>query len=272
MAIIFKEQDKETDRYKIAEMKVSPFSRSPVDIIIPFHGQYDKVTRLIKSIILATKSNPYQITIVDDGSPNNEYLSNFEDFDIKRPAGTKSIVQCIRSEEQLGFAGALQLGYANTQQPWVIFLHSDCVVENPHWMIEMGKTLLDLKSKNVRMVSARNNLKYPGVPTAICGKKSEIVNDYILTDEFLPLFCVMAHRDLYKKIGFLKQYPYGTYEDEEFAFRMNHYGYKQAICGKSWVFHEGGSTINALLKDKPELREILDMNRDRCIHDMQNLI
>ena len=45
-----------------------PFSRSRVDIIIPFYGQYEKVTSLVESILVAVRSNPYHITLVDDCS------------------------------------------------------------------------------------------------------------------------------------------------------------------------------------------------------------
>jgi hypothetical protein len=34
-----------------------PFSKSRVDIIIPFHGQYKKVTALIQSIVISVKIN-----------------------------------------------------------------------------------------------------------------------------------------------------------------------------------------------------------------------
>ena len=46
--------------------------QSKVDIIIPFHGQYHKVTRLIESILRFTHSNPYHLILVDDCSPNTE--------------------------------------------------------------------------------------------------------------------------------------------------------------------------------------------------------
>ena len=42
---------------------ISSFSKSRVDIIIPFHAQYDKVTSLIKSILLSVKSNPFHLYV-----------------------------------------------------------------------------------------------------------------------------------------------------------------------------------------------------------------
>jgi GT2 family glycosyltransferase len=259
-------------KIKIAEMKTSSFSRSPVDIIIPFYGQYEKVSKLISSIINAVKSNPYQITVVDDASPNSDFVNEFKDFDKKRPYGTESILKLVRSETRLGFGGALQLGMRNTNQPWVLFLHSDCVVEDPNWMVEMGRSLLKLKDKGVRMVSSRTNDAFFGCSKVIAGKKEDKINDFILEDGFLPMFSVMCHRELFSKVGgFIKNYFPAGYEDEEFAFRMNHYGFKQAICGKSWIYHEGGGTLNHLMKN-PTMGNAMDLNRDKCIADMQRFL
>ena len=262
-----------TEDSKILKCKVSAssFSRCKVDIVIPFHGQYDKVSRLIYSIILSAKSNPYQITLVDDGSPNKKFSGLFKDFDNKRPYGTEPILKFVKNENRLGFAQSLLVGYNATKQPWIMFMHSDCIVEDPQWMIEMGRSLLSLKDKKVRMVSPRCQKAVSGVTSKIVGKKGEKTGDYILQDGFLPLFCVMCHRDLFQHVGgFIKNYP--TYEDEEFAYRMNHFGYKQAICGGSFVHHEGGGTYGPLVKTNPEVLQEMDFARERALADLRMIL
>jgi GT2 family glycosyltransferase len=245
-------------------VKDSLFSKSKVDIIIPFHGQYEKVRRLVESIMIGVRSNPYQITLVDDCSPNQDFGKDLNNLD--------PIVNVIRNEKQLGFGGSINFGLKNTVQPWVLFLNSDCVVEQNTWMLEMGRSLIELKSKGVRVVTSRNNLSYDGCPDIIKGNKEDVVKDFILEDGFIPLFSFMCHRDLFKHIGgFIKEYPYGLYEDEEFAYRLNHYGYKQAICGKSWIYHEGGATFSYLINKFPNIKNDLGENRNRCINDLNNL-
>ena len=254
----------------VVEIKNQPFSRSPVDILIPFHGQYDKVSKLIYSIVLAVKSNPYQITLIDDASPNNEYVTLFKDFDKNRPQGTEPILKYVRNEKRLGFAGSLQQGFMATRQPWVMIMHSDCVVEDPQWMVEMGRSLLSLRDKKVKMVSARCQKSIPGVTPQIKGKKGECVDDYVLEDGFVPLFCVMCHRDLFRHIGgFIKNYT--TYEDEELAYRMNYYGYKQAICGSSYIYHEGGGTYSEMIRNNPAILEEIESSREKAVSDLRLL-
>lgn len=79
----------------------------------------------------------------------------------------------------------------------------------------------------------------------------------------------MCHRQLFDNIkGFVKSYPYGSYEDEELYYRMKKFGYKQAVSGNSWVFHHGGSTFNDL---KNEQLKVVEQNRQKCIEDIRKL-
>lgn len=247
---------------KTVEMKHHPFSKSAVDIIIPFHGQYDRVISLINSIIISVKSNPYQITLIDDGSSNKEFVNQFKDFDKGRPAWAEPILKVIRNKERFGFANSVRIGLQNTKQAWCMIMHSDCIVEDPQWMIEMGKSILALKNNKVKMIGPKNQHK------SINAQRQP---DVVLGDDgFLPLFCVLFHRELFAHIGgYIKDYP--GYEDEELAHRMHYYGYKQAICGNSYATHVGGCTYEALIKENPELRQEIDNNRDRVVADLQNL-
>jgi GT2 family glycosyltransferase len=250
---------------KSKALKREPFSRSPVDIIIPFHGQYQKVTRLVESILFATKSNPYQICLVDDCSTNERYIDL-----IKEAPQTIT----FQTPEQLGFAGALRYGFERTEQPWVVFMHSDCVVSDQNWLIEMGQSLLkwNEQKKPVKMVSARTNNPGEGVSSLLRAKHREKGEDVVLEDVTSPLYCAMCPRELFNHIGgFLKEYPFGWYEDEELAYRMRHYGYKQGVCGNSWVEHHGGATFEALWKERPEVKDIMEENRTRCIEDIKLL-
>lgn len=252
-----------------------PFSKSKVDIIIPFHGQYEKVASLVQSIIVSVKSNPYQITLVDDCSENEIFYKEVADqFKKTKIENCRPQVVCIRNEKQLGFAGSLKVGYENTNLPWVLFMHSDCLVEDPNFLIEMGQALLDWKQQNipVKMVSARSN--NPCDLKVAKAKNYEKDSKNIVLDEndALPLFCAMCHRDLFPRIGgFIKQYPYAWYEDEELAHRMKKYGYNQGVSTKAWIRHEGGLTIKYLWEKNKEVKDIMENNRELCLSDIKKL-
>jgi glycosyltransferase involved in cell wall biosynthesis len=264
-----------TNITKVAKPLVPvPFSRSRVDIIIPFHAQYEKVVSLIESILISVKSNPYQITLVDDCSDNENFHQEINDqFKKKAVEGFRPQVVCVRNEKQLGFGASLKVGYENTNLPWLLFMHSDCVVEDANFMIEMGQSLFDWREENVpvKMVSARSNNPGDCVKAkANIEEKSD--KNIVLENETLPLFCSMCHRELFDHIrGFIKSYPYAWYEDEELSHRMRKFGFKQGISTKAWIKHEGSSTIKYLWSKNPQAKEIMENNRELCLNDIKKL-
>jgi hypothetical protein len=134
----------------------------------------------------------------------------------------------------------------------------------------MGRSLLRLKDRGVKMVSARTNNPGEFFPE-LKGEKGVLGEDVIL-DAFIPLYCVMCHRGLFSRIGgFVKNYPLCGYEDQELAYRMNHYGFKQAVCGRSWVRHEGAATVEAVCQAQFKAQRIMEANRETCVADMRRL-
>lgn len=251
--------------FQLPAIELTAFSRSNVDILIPFHGEYSRVSALVESIWSLTRSNPYQICLIDDASPNANFIQQFKD---------KPQITIIRSEKHLGFGGALQLGYESTNQPWVLFLHSDCLVKTRNWMIELGRALMELKPLGVRMVSAKSDNPGEYVDQRLKAKQNEQSQHIVLDkpDSFLPFYCAMCHRDLFQHVnGFVKNYPFAFYEDVEFAHRMRAYGYKQAICGKSWIHHQGWATIDYFCKKNAKAKKEMEINQERCAADIAKL-
>lgn len=257
-----------------------PVARMPfpfrVDIIIPYHGQYGKVTALIESIFRFTRSNVYHIILVDDFSSNTAFSSNLS----KVPN-----ITTVRTPSHLGFGGALKVGFQKseelnaarkaakkTQHPFVVFMQSDCEIEGQNWLTPLGQALMEMRSQGVMMVSPKTDNPMGGDPRQK-GEKFVPGDDAILEKTHLSLYCFLCHRELFGKIGgFLKDYPYGYFEDEELAYRMRMYGYKQAVVGSSWIKHIGQSTIRDLWRDKQITRKIMtEDNRKKCIEDIRAL-
>lgn len=262
--------------FKASPVSIPSDFHSPVDIIIPFHGQYEKVTRLLDSIFRLTRSNYYNVCLVDDASPNEEFIDNI-DRNAARIAEIRKIanvVKTVRLKEQRGFAGAIKAGFNETSNPYVCFINSDCQVEDVNWLRAMGECLLGLKEQGVRMVSPVTNNAVGGHPSQEGDKSTRSKDHSILGGEdYLSLYCFMCHRGLFSRCGgFFKEYPYGLFEDQEFGARLNHHGYKQAVCKDSWIFHEGACTIKALWRSDPKAEIIMqEDNRNRCLADMRLL-
>lgn len=237
-----------------------------VDVIISFHGQYQRVTSLLESILRFTFSNPIQICLVDDCSPNADYLGYF--------LSTIPALKCIRTPTRLGFGGAMQVGYQATNSKWCLFLHSDCLVEDVGWLKNLGECLVGHAGQKVEMVSPLTDNAVSGDPRQK-GVKGNGGKDIILDldqdpDAYLAMHCFMVRRDLFKRVGgFIKNYPFGWYEDMEFAYRLKKHGLRQAIAGNAWVRHEGYVTVKHTWRRTPASRKIMEEeNYQRCCNDI----
>lgn len=246
-------------------MKVAHIKRKIhglTDIIIPFHGQYHLLAECFGSLLRNTLTDPFTITIIDDASPSIRCIDELKN--------SKLPIQCIRIEKS-GFGGALNAGIKATINPWVCFLNSDCRIESTSWLSDLHETMSHLKQEGVKMVSARMNNGGTGVFDKRLVSPNRFNDKDMITEDSLPLICTLCHRDLFKRIGgYVKEYPWAGYEDEELAWRMKHFGFKQAISGKGWVFHHGGATIKEI-KNQKVLQDI-EGNRERCLTDIRTLM
>lgn len=246
--------------YSVTYKRLQP----PVDIIIPFYGHYHLIGQCLESIISQTFSQAYSLTVVDDGSPNKDFIKDLEKNKLK-----KIPIQYLQHDEQKGFGAALRTGYDNTQNSWICFMHADCKIVRSDWLSEMMISMQNMKKNGVKLISSK--LTHGGTGAydpAVLGKAEERPDK--VAEQSLPLVCTLINRDLFKNIGgFIKPYPYGGYEDEELFWRMKIKGFKQGISGKSFVEHLGGETLNALMKDK-KIDEEMKKNEGRFREDIIN--
>lgn len=241
------------------------YTHAPVDVIIPFYKQYQLVGECIRNLISKTLGQAYSITLVDDCSPNKEFIDDLEKKKLKNVP-----LQFIRLDKHSGFGAALQAGYLKTHNPWICFLHADCFIMHSDWLLHMLTTMQNLKSQKVKLISAKVDDGGTGsFDPAVIGNIDPV--DDKIVEEPLPLICTLVHRDLFKHIGgFVKNYPYFGYEDEELFWRMKLYDFKQAVCGKAFVHHEGGATAKELLK-KIKIKKIVDSNQQKFVSEIREL-
>lgn len=226
------------------KMENNPFFMAPVEIIVPFYGEQASVAKLMTSIFNTVHTNRYLITLVDDGSINDSFI---KDIDRKKIPG----VRCFRNDKSMGFGAAINMALKtprNKDISWITIMHSDVFVEDNHWLSSLGESMNILKTQGVKMIAPTTNNSLSQL-SELTGSKGERKDDFILEDGYLPMYCVLAHRQLFEKVGYLKEYPYAGCEAEEFAIRMKSMGYKQAVCGSSWVNHKGEGTLEKLKKN-----------------------
>src|SRR5581483_3940546 len=125
-------------------------SYPPIDIIIPFYKQYNLLVECLESITRSTFGIFYTITLVDDCSPNKEFIDYLKKNKLK-----DTPIQCLHLTERQGFSVALHKGFESTSNPLVCFMHVDCKVEQSDWLLQMVKSMSNLKSQGVKLISSK---------------------------------------------------------------------------------------------------------------------
>ena len=245
------------------------FAKKEVEIIIPFYGKHSLVSSLVEDIFNTVYSNRYLVTLVDDGSANKEFHTQIQKS--KVPG-----LRCLRQKQNRGFGSSINFALSNPWKfennptkeiPYVLIMHSDVSLDSKDWLLNLGNFLETVKKDNVKMVSPKTD--NPVVDFDVLkSKRSFKGENYVLKTEFLPLYCALAHRDLFKHVGFFKEYPYAGLEAEEFAMRMISKGFNQAVCGTSWVSHIGRGTLQQFDKNR-KVKEILRKTKELHDKDMQ---
>jgi GT2 family glycosyltransferase len=246
---------------------------SEVDIIVPYYGQYEHVAKLVQSLWESTRGIFYNLYLIDDGSPNIDFGDKLSGMNVPS-------LKVIRSAERRGMGASLNLGLQMSKSPWVVFCNSDVVFDDGSWLKKLGECYRDHKDKDVKMVSVRMDNCPPGHPS-LQGKKGDLDPDTVIDprhlrdiptqDLYVPFVCTLAHRELFNKIGMIKEYPLGWYEDVEFACRMKTHGFRQAISGNTIVHHEGGATVKAICESEKKTKKVFESNYELCCLDIKAL-
>lgn len=219
-----------------------------VEIIIPFHGKHSNVSNLLQTIFNSVYSNKYLITLVDDASKNDNYYTQIQKANIPG-------VRILRKDSHGGFGSAVNFALNNPFKflksdkiiPYVVIIHSDVLPSSRDWLSNMGSSLERMKSNGVKMVSPLTDNPVDPIDRLICKEKNPNLEDFVLTeDEFLPMYCTISHRDLFKHVSIPEFPPHVGLEAKEFASQMKAKDFLQGVCCKSWVHHEGRLTFNTI--------------------------
>lgn len=236
-----------------------PFYMMPVEIIIPYHNQLTKVANLLADIFSTVTTNRYLITLVDDGSINNTLPEQIKDRKLEG-------IRILSHDKCKGFGAAVNTALKNPfsdQIPYVLILHSDVSLKDLGWLQNLGTSLIKMKSEGVKMISPTTNNPVADFDCMRATKAAE-KSDLILNGEYLPMYAALCHRELFSRVGLMAEYPYAGVEVEEFADRMRKNNFRQAVCGSSWIYHEGGASLSHFADDK-KVQAILTKTRQEYL-------
>ena len=217
---------------------------TPVTIIIPAFNQLDYCKLCIDSI-QRNATYPYKLVLVDNGSTDgvSEYFDSVPG----------AIV--VHSEENLGFAGGVNLGLAHAEGH-AILLNSDTIV-TPGWIERLVNALE--ADDAVGMVGPVTN--YASGPQYLEGIEIE---SFKAIDPFaeerasthagqtldvkgLVGFCLVIRDAVLEKVGaFDERFGIGNFEDDDYSRRVREAGYTMRVVQDCFIFHFGHRTFQGM--------------------------
>lgn len=231
-------------------VKIQPVLEKAIDVIVPFHGCYESVSNLIKTIFMYSPQIVNKLILVDNGSENKEFGMMFSEH---------PRIKIIRSDNNLGFGGGVNLGIKNAERLNVIVMHSDSYLVDKKSITNLYKDFISLRNNSVAMMSAISN--NPQVNENILQRKSVIDEEpKIIKNNFVPMFGCILDLAAWHSCQGVPEFPLAWFEDEAFCYKLNKNGYNLAVSYRSFIGHKGSTTVKSIVNKNNKNLETMKSN------------
>jgi GT2 family glycosyltransferase len=231
-----------------------------IDVIVPVFRGAQATRRCIESVLANAQRAPMCVVVVDDASPEAEIAAYVDAL------AANGRIEVARSERNLGFARAVNLGMARHPERDVVLLNSDTEVAND-WLDRLAACAV--REANIATVTPFSNnatiCSYPfdGWTGGVPGSLGITALDRLFASvnaarcEDLPTavgFCMYIRRACLDAVGPFddERFGRGYGEENDFCMRAAHAGWRNVIAADVFVFHEGGVSFsdqrNALME------------------------
>lgn len=211
----------------------------------------------IASIYHFTQGIVFEIIVVDNASPEGGIETIHEQF---------SSVHIIKSEQNLGFAGANNLGFRASRGKYVLLLNPDTRLISPTINILIGsiESLPDAGIVGCKMLNTNLSvqitsiqkfptilnqildaeylrLRWPGCPIWDIGPLfSEDIK--IKKVDVIPGACMLMRREVFERVGLLSEDYFMYAEDLDLNYKLKRAGYTNYYVGETAIIHHGGGS------------------------------
>ena len=227
----------------------------------------------VASIYEHTRDVAFEIIVVDNASPEGG-------VDVLKQQFPDIIL--IKSGENLGFAGANNLGFKQSKGKCILFLNPDTKLLNPAINIMLrelqslpGAGIIGCKLLNGDLwVQTSSIMKFPGILNQVL--QSEVLRlhwpSFPLWN-ISPLFsnsaepakvevitgaCMMMRREIFEKVGMFSEEYFMYAEDVDLCWKITRAGFSNYYVGEGNIVHYGGVSSprewQIVMKMRAELR------------------
>ncbi len=231
-------------------VNIAPPVEKLIDIIVPFHGCYESVSNLIKSVFMYSPQILNKLILVDNGSENKEFALMYSDH---------PKIKVVRSETNLGFGGGINLGMKNAEKLIVVVMHSDSYLSDKKSLSNLYKDFVSMRNDAVAMMSAVSD--NPQVNEKVLQRKSVVNEDpKIIKDNFVPMYGCIIDLAAWHGCQGVPEFPLAWFEDEAFCYKLNKMKYNIAVSYRSLINHKGSITVKSLVNKNKKNLEIMKSN------------
>ena len=218
-----------------------------ISVIVPTIHHTDLVKHCVHSFINTVHELPYEIIVVDDGSPAaiQEELARW---------AAPLQVQFIAKPHNNGFSHTVNVGIQHAKGQYILLVNNDVIFHEPGWLHHMVATMNS--DAAIGIVGAR--LLYPDmtiqhggvIPTA----KGHFDHRYRRQSaDYEPALAVedmnavtgalmLIRKQLLDQIGLLSEEFFIAFEDVDLCYRAKMHGFRVVYCGTASAIHAEGYT------------------------------
>ncbi|WP_237064726.1 glycosyltransferase family 2 protein [Microbulbifer guangxiensis] len=224
-----------------------------LSIIVPIYGRYDFVQHQVASFSHDENFSKVEVIyVLDDPSLKHEFLVTCEGIFKTFGLPFKLVV----SRQNLGFAGANNLGVSHARAEKVLLLNSDILPSKPGWTQDLVKTFDSLD--NIGILGAvllyednsvqhmamefRRDSSFPGLwmnHHPCKGMPWDLVKSRGVTKAQLTTgACMLLEKSLYEEVGgFDPMYVLGDFEDSDLCLKVIEKGLNIYIDNDVVLYH-----------------------------------
>jgi GT2 family glycosyltransferase len=228
-----------------------------LSIIYVNWNSLDYLRESIASVYQHTHSVLFEIIVVDNASPEQG---------VDSLKGTFPTITIVRSNKNLGFAGANNLGFRHSVGEYVLFLNPDtkliapsidlllarrralpdagivgCKLLNTDLSVQLSSIQTYPTILNQAMDAEYLRLRWPECPLwKIAPLFSENVT--LIKVDVIPGACMLLRRALFEQVGLFSEDYFMYAEDLDLNYKVKAAGFTNYYVGETAIIHHGGKS------------------------------
>lgn len=209
----------------------------------------------IASVYEHTHGISFEIVVVDNASPEGGVDALSEQF---------PEITIIKSPENLGFAGANNLGFRRSRGDYVLFFNPDTklITSTINIILEHLKTLPDAGIVGCKLLNTDLSIqltsiqKFPTILNQVVDAEylmlrwphspfwgiAPLFSNHLkpLKVEVIPGACMLLRREVFAEVGMFTEDYFMYGEDIDLNYKLKRAGYTNYYVGETAVVHHGG--------------------------------